>query len=56
MAMMAHAKFNFNRLMLTLIFGIRVSEPPPWPGEQSFEKAGPDRVKPAKYWHSGMDP
>ena len=29
---MTHAKFNSNRLMLTLIFRIRVSEPP-WPGE-----------------------
>ena len=26
MAIMAHAKFHFNRLMLTLIFGIRASE------------------------------
>ena len=25
---MTHAKFNFNQLMLTLIFGIRASEPP----------------------------
>ena len=34
---MAHAKFHFNRLMLTLIFGIRA-----W---RTTEKAGPDRVK-----------
>ena len=27
MDIMIHAKFHFNRLMLTLIFGIRVSEP-----------------------------
>ena len=32
MAIMTHAKFHFNRLMLTLIFGIRAFEPP-WPGE-----------------------
>ena len=34
MAIMTRAKFNFNRLMLTLIFGIWVSEPPPGPGER----------------------
>ena len=36
MDIMTHAKFHFNRLMLTLIFGIRASElppPPPGPGE-----------------------
>ena len=33
---MTHAKFNFNQLMLTMIFGIRA-----W---QMTEKAGPDRV------------
>ena len=43
MDIMTHAKFNFNRLMLTLIFGIRDSEPPrAW---RTTEKAGPDRVK-----------
>ena len=43
MAIMTHAKFHFNRLMLTLSFGIRASEPPPaW---QTTEKAGLDRVK-----------
>ena len=31
---MTHAKFNFNQLMLTLISGIRASEPPPGPGER----------------------
>ena len=31
MAIMTHVKFHFNRLMLTLIFGIRASEPPPPP-------------------------
>ena len=40
---MAHAKFHFNRLMLTLIFGIQASEPP-WAWRMT-EKAGPDRVK-----------
>ena len=41
---MTHAKFNFNQLMITLIFGIGASEPPPraW---RTTEKAGPDRVK-----------
>ena len=29
MDIMTHAKFHFNRLMLTLIFGIRASELPP---------------------------
>ena len=40
---MTHAKFYFNWLMLTLIFGIWASEPPrAW---RTTEKAGPDRVK-----------
>ena len=35
MAIMTHAKFHFNRLMLTFIFGIRASAPPPpGPGER----------------------
>ena len=36
MAIMTHAKFHSNRLMLTLIFGVWASEPPspPWPGDQ----------------------
>ena len=36
MDIMTHAKFHFNWLMLTLIFGIRASEPPlpPGPGKQ----------------------
>ena len=34
MAIMTHAKFRFNWLMLTLIFGIWASEPPPGPGER----------------------
>ena len=33
MAIMTHAKFHFNWLMLTLIFGIWASEPP-GPGER----------------------
>ena len=37
MDIMTHAKFNFNQLMLTLIFGIRA-----W---RTTEKTGPDRVK-----------
>ena len=34
MAIMAHAKFHFNWLVLTLIFGIWASEPPLGPGER----------------------
>ena len=34
MAIMTHATFHFNWLMLTLIFGIWASEPPPGPGER----------------------
>ena len=47
MTIMTHAKFHFNRLMLTLIFGIWASETPPraW---RTTEKAGPDRVKHAQ--------
>ena len=46
MSVMIPAKFHFNRLMLTLIFGIRASVPPPPPwARQTTEKAGPDRVK-----------
>ena len=45
MAIMNQAKFHSNRLMLTFIFGIRASEPPPplraW---RMTEKAGPDTV------------
>ena len=43
MAIMTHAKFHCNWLMLTPIFGIWASEPPPraW---RTTEKAGPDRV------------
>ena len=45
MAIMTHAKFHFNRLMLTLIFGIWASEPlPPPRAWRTTEKAGPDRV------------
>ena len=46
MAIMTHAKFHFDRLMLTLIFGIWASEPPP--GLGMTEKARPDRVN--KRW------
>ena len=47
MDIMTHAKFYFNRLMLTLIFAIRASEPPrAW---RTTEKAGPDRVKVVKF-------
>ena len=46
MVIMTHAKFQFNWLMLTLIFGIRASEPPPpGPGERLKTEARSDRVK-----------
>ena len=40
---MTHAKFHFNQLMFTLIFGIRASEPFPFlPGAwRKTGKAGP---------------
>ena len=45
MAIMTDAKFHFSWLMLTLIFGIQASEPPPPPRAwRKTEKAGPDRV------------
>ena len=34
MVIITHAKFHFNWLMLTLIFCIWASEPPPGPGER----------------------
>ena len=43
MVIMTHAKFYFNRLMLTLTIGIRASETPhAW---QMIEKVRYDRVK-----------
>ena len=44
MDIMTHAKFHFSRVMLTLIFGVWASEPPPraW---LMTEKGGSDRVK-----------
>ena len=45
MAIMTYAKFHFNWLMLTSIFGIWASEPPPPRAWRTTEKAGPDRVK-----------
>ena len=49
MDIMAHAKFYFNWLMLTLIFGIQASEPPrAW---RTTEKAGPDRVKDSNFFY-----
>ena len=42
MVIMTHGKFHFDLLMLTLIFGIRVSDSQAW---CTTEKAGPDRVK-----------
>ena len=44
---MTHAKFHFNRLMLTLIFGIRASGSLlAW---RTTEKSGPDRVNTGGY-------
>ena len=45
MDIMTHAKFHFDGLKLTMIFGIRSSEPPPPQAWRTTEKAGPDRVK-----------
>ena len=46
MAIMTHPKFHFNRLMLTLISGIRASEPPPTRAWRTTEKARPgERLK-----------
>ena len=45
MAIMTHTKFDLNQLMLTLIFGIRASEPIPPLAWRTTEKAGPDRFK-----------
>ena len=43
--MITHAKFHFNRFMLTLIFGTRTSNPR---ASRTTEKAGPDdRVNPS---------
>ena len=48
MQIMTHAKFYFNRPMLTLIFAIWASEPPrAW---RTTEKAGPDRVNLNPVW------
>ena len=33
MVVLTHGKFHFNRVMVTLIFGIRASDPP-GPGER----------------------
>ena len=54
MAIMTHAKFHFNQLMLTLIFGIRASEPPPpppprGPGEQ-LKRPGVIGLSVKKFW------
>ena len=46
MVILTDAKFDFSRLMVTLISGIRASEPPPPPPAlRTTEKAGPDGVK-----------
>ena len=42
MVIMTHEKFHFNQLMLSLIFGIRASDPQAW---RTAEKAGHDRAK-----------
>ena len=43
MIIMTHAKFQFNRLMLTLIFGIWAFDP--YRALRTTEKARPNRVK-----------
>ena len=45
MTIITPAKFHLNRLMITLIFGIRASQPPFPKARQTTEKAGPGRVK-----------
>ena len=45
MAIMTHAKFHFNWLMLTSISGIWASERGGARAWRTTEKAGPDRVK-----------
>ena len=42
---MTQGKFRFNRLMVTLIFGIRACEAPLPRATETTEKAWPDRVK-----------
>ena len=60
MATMTHAKFHFNWLMVTLIFGIWASEPPPSQARRTTEKAGPGRIRPgfhlvvAVFWVTGV--
>ena len=43
MAVITHTKFHFNRFLVSLIFGIRASEP--WT-RRTTEKAWPDVLKP----------
>ena len=51
MVMMTHAKFHFNRLMLTLIFGIWASEAPPLEGwERCFEESTPCSLKSGRHY------
>ena len=40
MSLLTHAEFHFHRLMVTLIFGIRASEPPPPGAWRTTEKVG----------------
>ena len=42
---MTHAKFHFNQLMLTLIFGIRASEPPPPPSRPGERLKRPGLIR-----------
>ena len=44
MAILNHAKFHFNRLMVTLTFGILASEPSPRADWRTTEEARPDRI------------
>ena len=44
MASITLAKFRLSQLMITLIFGIWASEPPPGLGDWKDSKTGHDRV------------
>ena len=50
MDIMTHAKFYFNRPMLTLIFAIWASEPPPGPGERLKRPGLIGLIKPEVVW------
>ena len=51
MAIVTHAKFHFNRLMITFTFGIRACDPK---ARRTTEKAGRDTIKPSTSVRMGM--